>query len=136
MSNYVITSNKFEGAFYLAYGNGWLVKLDLTEANLSKEQHAYVLGNLPLKENELKAFAATAKLQCKEQITQVTFEVFYNAYGYKEGRKKAENAWNKLSKAEQIKAYQYISVLKAKKAFSNENLPYPATYLNQQRWSD
>lgn len=127
-----------KGDFNVHFGfnaEGLLVAMQLPE-DLTEASQLWLMRNLPICEDDLKHFAERSKMVVREQITEVTFDLFYKTYGNKEGKKKAEAVWNKLPKAEQIKAFQYIATLKSKKQFTGENLPYPATYLNQQRWND
>ncbi|MDW8420128.1 MAG: hypothetical protein RML37_12025 [Chitinophagales bacterium] len=133
---YHLTKHTFNGHIALTYVDGRLECIDTREAALDDERHRWVHSRAPLRADELPKFCAAAGFICTEVTDEVTFEAFYNAYGYKEGRKKAEAAWNRLSKAEQWKAYRYIPRIKAKKQLSGEALPYPATYLNQKRWED
>jgi hypothetical protein len=116
-------------------GTGTLIRIELP-AEFEREQVEWIVNRLPLSTEEIERFARQSQLRVEEQITQVTFDEFYRQYAVKEGRKKAETAWAKLSTAEQIKAHKYVPVLRSKKHLTGENLPYPATYLNQQRWND
>lgn len=133
---YHLTKHTFAGHIALTYVDGRLERIDTSEAELDDQRHEWVHSRFPLRLDKLERFCQVAGLVRTEVADEVTFEAFYNAYGYKEGRRKAEAAWNRLPKAEQIKAYRYIPRLKSKKIQSGEALPYPATYLNQQRWND
>jgi hypothetical protein len=137
MTTYTATSHKFSGHISLTFDDeGNLRCLDLTQAEISHEGRQWLWSNPPLHIGKLERYAQVTKFIISEQLQEVTFEQFYDAYGYKEGRKKAENAWKRLSKAEQVKAYNYIPRLKTKTMNASIAMPYPATYLNQQRWND
>jgi hypothetical protein len=137
MKTYIATSLKFTGGVeYTFNAEGILVCIDMRDATLTEEQRLYLWFNRPRSVNHVETFAVAASLMITEKLVEITFEQFYEAYGYKEGRKKAETAWNRLSKAEQLKAYQYIATIKTKKQISGQALQYPASYLNSARWND
>jgi hypothetical protein len=69
-----------------------------------------------------------------EDINNVCFVEFWNIYGYKVGLKEAFKSWNKIDKVlwpEIIKKVPSWKLLNGEKI-----LPYPATWLNQERWTD
>jgi hypothetical protein len=137
MNIYTATSNKFTGAITFTFDTeGNLRCIDLTQAELSSEGREWVFRNLPLHTDKLPRYAEVTKFIISKQLLEVTFEQFYETYGYKEGKQKALRAWAKLPKAEQVKAYNYIPRLKTKTMNASIAMPYPATYLNQQRWND
>jgi hypothetical protein len=137
MTTYLATSRAYGGCIALTYNEeDQLAIVNLSEAQLSPRQREWVLRHAPLHPSGLPEFARHTRSILTEQPQQITFEMFYQAYGVKEARKKAQTAWNKLSRAEQVKAYRYIPRLKNKYLNSGVPLPYPATYLNQQRWND
>lgn len=68
------------------------------------------------------------------EVTEVTFEAFYNKYPKKVGRKEQTlKMWNKLGTTDQMEAILYIEELKKQKT-DGTAFPYPATYLNQKYW--
>jgi hypothetical protein len=136
MKKFALTGS-FTGVVYACYDeNGVLCSLETSQAQLRSRQVEYIFRNAAIFFDELPQFLATTKMKSVEVVEDVTFDMFYAAFGNKEGRKKAEAAWNKMSEAEQLKAYHYIPILKTKKQISGQALPYPASYLNQARWND
>jgi hypothetical protein len=136
MRKFIITG-LFGGTVHLAYSTtGILQLIDISAASLSPKQGIYLFQNVPFELDDLQQFCHHVRLNVVEQEVELTFDMFYEAYGYKEGRKKAEAVWAKLSRAEQLKAYLYIEQLKRKKKLNGEAFPYPATYLHQARWND
>jgi hypothetical protein len=69
----------------------------------------------------------------------MTFAVFYSLYPRKMARKDAERAWNKLTLAEQAECLEampnYLKYWKIKET-AKDYIPYPASFLNAQRWTD
>lgn len=103
---------------------------DVAAVNLSS-------GMLKNYVNELD-FLAVAK-QNNLKLTQVervvTFELFWDAYKQKDcGRTKAEQVWNKLSKADQVEAFDFIAAFNGILKMNGTAKPYATTYLNSKRW--
>jgi hypothetical protein len=69
----------------------------------------------------------------------MTFAVFYGLYPRKMARKDAEKAWNKLTLDQQLECIEampnYLKYWKIKET-AKDFIPYPATFLNQERWTD
>lgn len=127
-----------KGDFNVHFGfnaEGLLVAMQLPE-DLTEASQLWLMRNMPICEEDLKHFAKLSKMVVSEQITEITFDDFYKQYAVKEARQKAEKSWERLSKAERIKAFKYIPVLRSKCNLSGIAMPYPATYLNNKRWND
>lgn len=69
----------------------------------------------------------------------MTFQTFYAMYPRKMGRKEAEKAWNRLTSAQQSECLEalpnYLKYWKLKET-QKDYIPYPQTFLNQERWTD
>jgi hypothetical protein len=69
----------------------------------------------------------------------MTFAVFYGLYPRKMARKDAEKAWKKLTLDQQLECIEampnYLKYWKIKET-AKDFIPYPATFLNQERWTD
>jgi len=69
----------------------------------------------------------------------MSFAIFYGLYPRKMARKDAEKAWNKLTPTEQSECLEtmpnYLKYWKIKKT-AKDLIPYPASFLNAQRWTD
>ena len=69
----------------------------------------------------------------------MTFNDFYNQYPRKMARKDAEKAWNRLTPIQQAECLEampnYLKYWKIKET-AKDFIPYPATFLNQERWTD
>jgi len=69
----------------------------------------------------------------------MTFALFYGLYPRKMARKDAEKAWNKLTPTEQSECLEampnYLKYWKIKET-AKDYIPYPASFLNAQRWTD
>jgi len=69
----------------------------------------------------------------------MTFQDFYALYPRKMARKDAERAWNRLTPTQQAECLEalpnYLKYWKIKET-QKDYIPYPATFLNQERWTD
>jgi len=69
----------------------------------------------------------------------MTFNDFYKQYPRKMARKDAERAWNRLTSDQQSDCLDampnYLKYWKIKET-AKDFIPYPATFLNQERWTD
>jgi hypothetical protein len=75
------------------------------------------------------------KLKVVKIEREVSFEMFWDAYKQKDcGRTKAEQTWNKMSKADQVEAFEFIPAFNGILKNSGTAKPYATTYLNQKRW--
>lgn len=76
-----------------------------------------------------------------KEIVLERFDRFWSAYPRKVSKKKAMEAWMKLAPSEEL-TRKIIAAVKARaqmKDWQKEDgafIPHPATYLNQERWTD
>lgn len=112
-----------------------LVSFKLTEGLLTEEQYSFLLERFPQRMEHMEAWKKFKKFDVVEQFKEVTFEDFYQKYNHKFNRQRAEKLWYKLSKADQLMAYKYISRYYARMA-KGVNPKYPDTYLNNKPWND
>lgn len=138
MKKFAITGKNFTGVAFAYYSieTESLLDLQTSQAQLSLSQVNKLFKNIPVLVIELLEWCERVELNVIEVVEKVTFEEWYKDYGVLEGKKKALASWNKLDESEHIKAFLYNRVMRSKKKISGEAMPYPATYLNQQRWND
>lgn len=75
------------------------------------------------------------RLKAYHLKVDVTFDLFYQRYPTKRDKKKAERYWNRMKKAEQVKAYNYVFTY-LKSLRPGVEAKYPGTYLNSEVWND
>lgn len=133
----ILTKNTFEGRIVLTYNHDGLLVGYLMEAEFNHKQLAFFLQMIPVDMIQLKTVLGVHGFDAVEEIAELTFDYFYEEYGYKTGKVKAQNAWNRLSKSDRMKALQYLPKYFdfLRKSGGIAKL-YPATYLNQKRWED
>lgn len=74
----------------------------------------------------------------KENIYS-SFELFWSEYPKRTSKKKTQELWVKLSPSEELVEKIITSLRKQKESSQWQNLqyvPYPTTWLNQERWND
>lgn len=81
---------------------------------------------------------ATYRVSPKERTAWAAFCRFWAAYpeGRKVAKKAAWKAWRKVGFEDRERAIQCIGEGKQYAGFETRYVPYPATYLNQERWED
>lgn len=141
MKTVLLTSDKFTGEIELVYDfSEMLVRYDATRAELSEKQKLYFLHNLPRDVAALVNFKEKLPNVKQTEIEfEVTFEQFWKAYFRdrlkdNSSKKRAELKWNKMTKRDQVKAFNYIPAYMSKIKPGTEP-KYAETYLNAEVWN-
>lgn len=114
---------------------GGLKRFDIVDGTLSKKQIDWLFSKdrFPYKESGIIGWQKSIKnLEVKVGLPDLTFEYFYNYYGYKMSPKPAEKAWKKTSEANKFLALKQVKAYKSYLRRNNQQQAYPATYLNQE----
>jgi hypothetical protein len=135
MKEYLFFSNRFSREIKVVFNaQDALIYFEILNADDIVVSKSNSVSISPLREQFLKDMAEL-KIKVTELDRKISFDMFWDKYNYKDsGRKKAEEAWNKLNKEDQIKAFDYSSVLDRKLKMGAIAKPYATTYLNQKRW--
>ena len=142
LRKFVYTSSHLEGEVTLGYDkeSEYLFFFDLAKSNPTNDQHVSLLRNFPFTLAELKALVGKDKDNRKliEVVEIVTFTMFWDAYNYKtlSHKIKTERAWNKLSDADQIKAFQFIPKYNKEIGKTGIAKMHAQTYLNSFLWNN
>jgi hypothetical protein len=79
--------------------------------------------------------ATKGKTKVTEINREVTFDMFWDKYDYKiSGKEEAKRAWKKLSKLDQLLAFDYIKQYEGQLKLNPVSKLYASTYLNAKRW--
>lgn len=138
MKTFLLTSTAWSGQIELQYDDlDHLTKCDLSQAQLSLQQHMWFLRRLPVELTALKELITNSTARLVEVNQEITFESFWNRYNDKvrSSRKKAERIWSRLSKADQAKAYAYVATYEASRS-AGVAKKYAETYLNAELWNN
>lgn len=83
------------------------------------------------------------KKQNKElnELQEKQFDKFWQAYPKKVSKKEAQKSWNKINPSLELfeKILKALEIVKQTGQWNTDNgkfIPYPATWLNQKRWTD
>ena len=139
MKRFSLTSVTFEGEVIFSFNDdNLLMSFDQTGASLSEPQQVFLLKNLPRDLVDIEKFlkkSPTARFV--ELNDAVTFDTFWNRYDEKvrSSKKKALKVWNRMTRAEQIKAVSYIPRYLQHLPPGTEK-KYAETYLNAELWNN
>lgn len=133
MKEYMFTSATFEG--YLKFGydsEGVLVKFE-NSALLDTIQLVYLSKNFPFSESELPEKLNKGKIV---ECTDLSFERFWEEYGYKKDKISAEAHWRKMPDDEKAKAISAIKRYKYDCKKYNRDMIYAVRYFKNMRYMD
>ena len=136
MRRFIITSPGFTGQAELIYKeNGTLSNVDLGQAEMSVDVIDAFKKKVPIEVSEIETAFANTRATILEAGIEVSFAMFYNSYGQRHSKKRAEGLWNKLSKVDQAAAYfgvrPYLRYLNRDTWRSQAD---PDTYLRNRYW--
>ncbi|MBR1775041.1 MAG: hypothetical protein IJ759_05900 [Bacteroidales bacterium] len=140
MRTYSITSEKLQGEILVTFDeNDVLQNIDMSKADMNIGQQTWFFANKPLNEEGLMALKKVSKYIRITLVPEkeVTFDMFWQKYDdkYNSSKKRTKQKWDKMSKSEQTKAYNYIN-----RYFSNipygTRKKYAETYLNAELWNN
>ena len=135
---FLFTSDKFKGAVEFEFTDLILTKYDTSGAELSETQRIYFAKNLPRELADIQACLTQPKsAKFTEIVQEITFDSFWNKYDDKvnSSKKRTETKWNKMSKNEQIKAFNYIQKYFPSVPYGTRK-KFAETYLNAELWNN
>lgn len=134
MADYLFTSKRISGNMKFSYDDqGVIVKFE-NNAILDDKQLLFLTRNFPFAESDLnKIVGEQGRI---DEITDTSFQSFWDKYGYKKGRLKAEAAWKKLNEGSKAKAILSIPRYKHDCKTHSRDMVYPERYLKDRRFDD
>lgn len=137
MKTFAFTSLSFTGEILYTYDDSdHLVKLEIS-ADLSREQHEWILKHIPASASGLHFISQKVKnSNIVELMQDISFDQFWNKYDEKlrSSKKKSMVKWNKLSQADRNKAFYFISTYNRNRGSADKK--YAETYLNAELWNN
>lgn len=136
---YSLKSSLWEGEILLTYDmHGFIQSFSMERAQMTELQQQSFLRFLPRTTGDLdNMLLKYDHLNCSTVALEVSFEMFWNKYDEKirSSKKRSEKIWARLSKSDQLKAYNFIS------KYNNSISPgvarkYAETYLNAELWNN
>lgn len=136
MKRYELISERSNIIVELHYEKQLLQAVIFKGGNARPEYFLFVVKNM---ETEVKMLTAARHYGYSVELLesgQVTFEDFWERYGYKVDKKRALDKWKKLKPAEQRRAVEYISKYKNELRRTGVAQMYPKTYLQNKIWEE
>jgi hypothetical protein len=136
MRRFLITSPSFTGEAELVYNtNETLIWIDMSKTNMAANLVTAFKNKVPANVQQLAAAFADTMATVVEADYEVSFEMLWLKYDKKINRKRCEPLWNKLSKTEQVRAFNGIDAYnKFLKREGWRSKADPETYLRNQYW--
>jgi hypothetical protein len=139
MRKFIMTSKLFAGEIIYEFDEqGNLVCFDLKKAELlSDEQRKGIYNHVPTHVEGVAIMLSTKNSTVIEVKQTVEFDDFWARYNdrLRSSKKRTLAKWNKMSQAEQVKAYNYIQ-----RYFNTipngVEKKYAETYLNAELWNN
>ena len=110
-------------------------KMDLTESPKGFNEIATTIPDINTNINTDIVFVPAIAVVDKE----FEFNKFWQLYPRKQSKASALKSWNKVKPLEYAKIFESLPVFIKSEQWTKSNgefIPYPATWLNQQRWND
>lgn len=133
---YLMTSQKFTGEVDTYYYDGILQKLDMENCTMPAQQRHGFKSVLPTNEAELEAFAHKYNVRVLPAELEITFDMFWNAYGHKINKKRCLPLWDKMSATERYLAWQSCKAYHIYRKKKNKFQYDPETYLGDKMWEN
>lgn len=134
---YTVTGTTFKGSIVFKYdASGTLVAYEL-DGELNGQQIDWLFTDkFPLKETGIRMFQAIKNFTVQRGELDLSFDAFWNAYGYKVGKKPmAENIWKRMNKADKMGAMAGIKPYNSYLVrHIQQEKAHATTYLNQRYW--
>ena len=106
-----------------------------TNRQLTGKQQAS--NNILRKKESNKEESNKEESKKEDSISLAHFDAFWSAYPRKVGKQKARQAFEKLNVSDELSATILSAIEQQKKTWDDpQYIPYPTTWLNQQRWED
>ncbi len=134
MRKYILTSKRFIGSLVFEYDLEGILIGFKNEANLDTEQIEFLYKNFPFTDDKLPYTAGKGTIK---EITDLSFNRFWDDYAYKVGnKKKAEKLWIALSESERLAVLDSLKRYNYYLKMTNIARVYPERYLSHRRWEN
>lgn len=138
MKKYIVTSTKTLGEITFTFdANGELMGCEVS-ATMPVDDRRKVFSHLPGNEATLLRWPKQSEFIHVQLVpTDLSFDAFWNGYGYKVGdKKRCMKLWYALPDERKVEALSKIQRYKQWAAAKGLDLVYPTTYLAQERFDN
>lgn len=137
MKSIIMTSHKIDGHISFNYNEAGIIEQLEISGTLTDKQYVWLFSRFPWQYDQLPAFSRQAPdAVFTETEREITFQMFWDRYNDKvrSSKKKTKDKWDKMSKAEQVKAYLFIPIYFRTKGSAEKK--YATTYLEAELWNN
>lgn len=135
MRKFLLTSRKDSRQIVYTYNDaGELVGIELLGQPSTEQRRwafSFIPFNMPVLQKE-----PFSLLNISELVEDLSFDVFWERYGYKVKRQRAEEVWEKMKDADKILALLAIPRYKRHIQQRNISQAHPDRWLKDRRWLD
>jgi len=138
---YILTSKNKPGVklVFTYHLNGFLKSVE-TEGIDHESQLKFIFWNdkfpFPYVQSLINPLLKLNMFNVRQLEDDLSFDRFWEVYGYKVSRKKAEKLWDKLSKAKRILVFLHLPKYESYLAKKGIEKAYPDTYLRNEKYND
>lgn len=117
--------------------NGHLIAFKAEPEDMANTSLIWMYKNFPFFETNIARFRTIEGLIVTKTSLDISFDSFYNTYGYKVGNKKrAMKLWDAMNETDRIACLSSIPKYKLHIGRTTQAQAYPETYLSQRRWEN
>ncbi len=136
MKRYLITNPNFNGAAELIYTEaGILQKIDVSNTSMGISLINFFKKAAPVDESGLASSFGKETVIVPAEF-EVTFDMFWAEYDNKINRKRCLPVWDKLNKAQQVKAFYGVKKYNRHLRDTGFNKLNPENYLKNETWEN
>lgn len=138
MKRFLISAPAYSGDAELIFDDlGKLIRVDITHTNMRPDVMEEFKQRAPVHIDGMTAAFQGANVKITEASIEVSFAMFWTGYNRKLNKSRCIALWNKLSSADQAKAYFGIAAYnKFLRIESWRNKQDPETYLRNRTWEN
>lgn len=137
MKKYQLTSKGFEGAVVFGYRDGWLVYYE-NETDMDLKGLQWISRHFPVEESHLGWLQDQVKSGVIKQVPMdLSFDVFWEAYGKKINKKRCEPLWAKLKDSDRLACIESIKPYEGfLRRHTGRAKKDPENYLKDRMWEN
>ncbi|SCY94437.1 hypothetical protein [Flavobacterium caeni] len=141
LTTYTVKSKAAQNVWCFKYSlKGLLVSFEILDGELTLKQINWLLDqkHFPFTELQIKAWGKMLKDNFEIVIGEpdLSFDTAWEQYGYKVGKKEAQDAWRKMSEANKVRFFLSIEPYKRYIARKQISPIYMVRYITKERYND
>lgn len=134
MKEFMLTSPSFSGFLKFAYRENKELYSYEENAVLGSHHKSFIRKHFPWTQDKLHVLGSnTAEIT---EVTDLSFDRFWQLYNYKKDRASAERYWAKMKDIEKGRALSHVKRYRNDCAMNNREMLYAVRYLRNRRYMD